>query len=305
MVVIPLFGLARLLGPRGYEFRLAGLGLALPGLMLMSPEFDQVLATITAAALYTGVRGLITPRAFSAAVWGAATGILLAAGLLLSWALAVFLVVLGLLGLGCAIFTRRTLLAREPEQSALPTAGQLLAWGSALAAGLAGSFVMLTLATRIDLVRIFEYNTKNAIRAEEQRPYLVWLFFGPLDFVQFLGLPLTLAALAALVVRPWRKGGAIAGEQSPTSEAQIVPKAPWYTRLNVFALAFWLVVAGLDLAGRSKAEQGRLLVFIMPLALAAFYLWAGRGASRPGVVSQLFFAQMAVCVILGARWFVP
>ena len=57
-IVVPLFGLARRLGPPGYEFRLAGLGLALPGLMLMSPEFDQVYATVTVVAMYLGLCGL-------------------------------------------------------------------------------------------------------------------------------------------------------------------------------------------------------------------------------------------------------
>ena len=66
-----------------------------------------------------------------------------------------------------------------------------------------------------------------------------------------------------------------------------------------------LVLAGLDLAGKSRSEQGRLLIFLMPLALAAFYLWVGRWRPRPAVVSQLFFAQMLVCVVIGARWFVP
>jgi hypothetical protein len=66
-----------------------------------------------------------------------------------------------------------------------------------------------------------------------------------------------------------------------------------------------LVLAGIDLAGKSKSEEGRVLIFLMPLALAGFYLWMGRLRPRPAVVSQLFFAQMLVCVVIGARWFVP
>ena len=72
----------------------------------------------------------------------------------------------------------------------------------------------------------------------------------------------------------------------------------------MYALAFWLSLTTIELAGRSKGEQGRILVFMMPLALLAVYFWVGRWPRR-WVVTALFFAQMAVCVVIGGRWFVP
>jgi len=44
LTILPPFGLARLLGPSGYEFRAGGLGLVLPGLVLMVLAFDQAYA---------------------------------------------------------------------------------------------------------------------------------------------------------------------------------------------------------------------------------------------------------------------
>ena len=50
-LVVPLFGLARLLGPPQAVYRLAGLGLTLPGVMLFVPTSDQVLMLALAMAL--------------------------------------------------------------------------------------------------------------------------------------------------------------------------------------------------------------------------------------------------------------
>jgi len=59
------------------------------------------------------------------------------------------------------------------------------------------------------------------------------------------------------------------------------------------------------LAGRSRAEQGRLLIFLMPLALVAIYFWAGRTMPGRRLIALLFCSQMAACLVIGARWMVP
>jgi hypothetical protein len=79
----------------------------------------------------------------------------------------------------------------------------------------------------------------------------------------------------------------------------------WYSRVNIYTLLFWLTVIGIALAGRSRAEQGRLLIFLMPLALTAIYLWAGRARPDGKLIALLFVAQTAVCIVIGARWLVP
>jgi hypothetical protein len=310
LIVVPLFGLARILGPSGYEFRLAGLGLTLPGLMLMTPEFDQVFALVSALAVYLGLRGLRARNAGAAWPWAAAAGIVISAGLLFSWALVVVLAAVAALGVIWAIAWRSRLFATDSGLSH-NLSSQFAAWLAALGAGAILPLVTLALTTGTNLLYILQYNLSNAARAEAQRPYEVWVFYGPLDFLQFLGLPLALAAAVALASR---------SRQSPKSKVQspksqggrldfglwtLDSRSPWYTGLNPYALLFWAILVGLDLAGRSKAEQGRLLIFLMPLALMAVYLWAARTRPQPWAISQLFFAQMLVLTVIGARWFVP
>jgi hypothetical protein len=289
-VVVPLFGLARLLGPPGHEFRLAALGLTLPGLLLMTPEIDQVLALITAGALYLGLRGLMATSAFRSAFWSVAVGVVLSVGLFTSWAIAVLLPVLGALGLA-AIALSRTALFPCHEGPQWFTALQWLAWVGGLAGGLLAPLALITITTGIDLNQILTANMKMQELGESQRPYLTWLFFGPVDFAQFLGLPLFVAALASVF-----PVGLRAGRRA---------LRPFGNRINVYAAVFWLTYLGLVFSGRTKAEQGRLLVFLMPLALAAVYFWTSRAERTRHLIMMLFFAQMMVVLVMGARWMVP
>src|SRR5439155_18495110 len=137
-----------------------------------------------------------------------------------------------------------------PEQPHI-SLGELFAWGAGLAAGVLGFFAALVLVTRVDLPYIFRYNLDNAALAEAGRPYAVWLLFGPLDFVQFLGLPLALAVVLSLVVKPWqiqgsgvrgRGSGTVVRMQTLTPDPRPLIPLPWYSRVNMYALALVLVV---------------------------------------------------------------
>jgi hypothetical protein len=146
----------------------------------------------------------------------------------------------------------------------------------------------------VDLPYILKYNLANAALAEARRPYFVWLFYGPLEFVQLLGLPLAAASVISLVLRP-----------APARHGDAQAGVPWYRRLNPYTALFWLVVLGLDVAGRSKAEQGRLFLFLMPIGLMGVYFWASRRLPGRGFLTALFVAQMLVCLVIGARWYTP
>ena len=305
LIVLPLYGLARILGPPGQEFRLAALGLALPGLMLMSPQFDQVLATLAAVAIYVAVRGLLAGDAFGNTMWGLTCGVVLAAGFFLSWSAAVILGAILVISLACLLFSRRVLVSRQLDEPDI----SLSRWGWWLVGLLDGVAVPLLLVYTVghtDLLYIFNFNLNNEVTAEAQRPYSIWVFQGPIDFLQFLGLPLALTSLVALVVRSWahmlppRRLG-----EDALEGVRRAFRAPWFSRLNIYALLLWGLVLAIDLAGKSKAEQGRLLLFLMPLALAATFLWLGRSRAAPRTVTVLVLAQMAICVTIGARWFVP
>ena len=195
--------------------------------------------------------------------------------------------------------SRRMLFGTAPSIAKVSWA-QGLAWGAGLVAGVALLLSFIEVVGRPNLIAIFQFNMQQVALHEAERPYWVWIWRGPLDFLQFLGLPQALAAIVSLVVRPWSRPQV--EKDTPGQEVEIA--APWYARLNVYALAFWLSLTIIELAGRSKGEQGRILVFMMPLALLAVYFWVGRWPRR-WVVTALFLAQMAVCVVIGARWFVP
>jgi len=170
---------------------------------------------------------------------------------------------------------------------------------------------------------VLRYNFDHVVLGEAQRPYLVWLFYGPLDYVQFLGLPLAAVTLALLWPRRTMDGGRWTADDGDDREdrddhrssliadrSSIVyrPSSIVYSltsRRNIYAWLFWLLVVGIDLAGRTKAEQGRLLIFLAPFALVAVYAAAGRGIIRRRGLTVLFLAQLAVMVVIGARWFVP
>jgi hypothetical protein len=296
-LVLPLYGLARLLAPRAPPWWLAGLAVAVPGVLLMAPEFDQGLGLVTAGALYCGLRGLRTSQRRAAAAWAGAAGIILAVGLFFTWAPVVLFGVFVGLGFLAWGYGRSALFAPADTGSRLP-ARQVAAWLAAFVVGTALVELVLTVGLGFDLPYVLQYNLNNAAFAEARRPYAVWIFFGPLDFLQFLGLPLALAALAALVL-PARAA------HGPAPGAPLARVAPWLSRINPYAALFWGLLLAIDLAGRTKAEQGRLLLYLAPLALVAVYVWVERTRPDTRILAAVLAAQLLVTLVLGARWFVP
>ena len=303
MLVLPLFGLARLVGPPGYEYLLSGLGLALPGLMLMSPQFDQVLATLAASAAYLGLQGLKAHSTGQTIAWALAAGLVVGIGMLFSWAFGTVGLILVVLGLACLLGSRELLFARDWQPAKLPFR-QGAVWVVCVGLGAALLLVGLVVVAGLDLPYILKYNLANAALAESQRPYLVWVFHGPLDFLQFLGLPLAVMSIAALFVERNPRRTSLTTEDG-LSKNRFWSVGRILARLNVYAILFWGIVLAIDLAGRSKAEQGRLLIFLMPLALLGVYYWIGRATPGRAILALLFISQMLITIVIGARWFVP
>jgi hypothetical protein len=302
-VVAPLFGIARLLGADAYKYRLAALGIALPGLMLMAPLLDQVYATVTASVTYLALRALGASGPASGGLWAAGAGAMLAIGMFGSWGLAVLLMALALLGFAGLALSRGMLFGAEAATQRLPWT-HILGCGTGLVAGMALVLSLLEALAPFDLAAIFAHNLSQVSLHEAQRPYLVWVFLGPLDFLQFLGLPLAVATLTSLRVKSWTT----AAQQ--TQAVQALPAAHphppvWYSKLNIYAATFLLLTLAIDLAGKTRGEQGRILIFLTPLSLTALFFWTARNRPRPIVLSLLFFAQVAICLTLGARWLVP
>jgi hypothetical protein len=155
--------------------------------------------------------------------------------------------------------------------------------------------VAVALATRLDLPYVFSYNMRKLAEDDALRPYWPWVLYGPLDFLQFLGLPLAAATAIALVLPP----------ETPTSTLDPRPFAASLARANPYAAVLWLLLLVHDLTGNSRGELGRTLIFLMPVALTAVYWWAHHARPNTRVITGLFFAQALVCAVIGARWFVP
>ena len=197
---MPMYGLARRVGRPGLVWPLTGLAVVIPGVLLMAPEFDQDLPLVTAAALYCALRGLGTERAGPAGAWAGAAGIVLAGGVFFTWTIAVVLPALVVLGLVSWGWGRAVLFAPGGPIGRI-AARQLARWLLGLGTGVAVVELFLAFVMRVDLLYLLQYNLQSGAIAEAQRPYAIWLFFGPLDLLQFLGLPLAAATLGTLWLR--------------------------------------------------------------------------------------------------------
>lgn len=294
--VLPYYGLGRIIsGAHQGGVIGAGLTATLPGLILMSPELDQVYVLISGLALLALLVGLRAARLLTTVLAGLACGLCMAVGLFLTWGLLLWLPLLAcvtgafVLGFhvvwnGHAIPIRQRL-----TRSALSC--------TAVLAGLGIPYLLLSVTTPYDVRDVARqglghYQTFEAIG----RPGgAVWLIHGPLDTAQFTGLPLALAAICQLV--------ASAG----------LPVVPWSRRcaaslgrINVYSVALIGIVAVTFLGGYMKAESGRQLLFIMPLAVLAITSGMRHATERLAPWHWLLFvAQAFVTVVIGARWITP
>jgi hypothetical protein len=267
----------------------------MPGLILMSPELDQIYVLISGAAMLALLLSMRAERRSMQAAMGLTCGLLVALGLFLTWGLLVWIPMLVCLSiaslLGLHVYDGPHTVS--PTQRILRTA---IAWGAAIV-GVVGPYWLLGSFTPYDVRDVarqglYHYQTFEAIGRPGED---IWLFHGPLDTTQFIGLPLTVASLAVMF--------ASAGKASlPASSA-------WTERLgsiNVYTVALVGIIAVTFLGDYMKAESGRQLLFIMPLAAVALAA-SVRAASthlRPWHWA-LITTQTLVTVIIGARWLTP
>jgi hypothetical protein len=301
-IVIPLYGLARRLGKPELALPLAALGVVVPGLILMSPEFDQLYGTFAAALLYLSLRGLATPRRNGR--WGLVAGLLFAFCLYWSFGLAVLALPLGVLALAAARgwLQQINTTSRQPMNH-LPL-GAVFRW--LVGVGLGSGMPWLALWTLggfhlLAVLRIASRAQLDGITAV--RPYGPWLVFNLVDYLQFAGLPLIIATVLTLV---WQRSPA-AGI-TPENRETIESCPTTYRRLielNIYGFLFWGLLVTLDVSGTSRAEVARLWIFLTPLALMAIYHAAGRGRLKVGHIHALLAAQFVVCLLIGGNWLTP
>jgi hypothetical protein len=245
--------------------RLAVLWALLPGPALMTPQFDQALALPVA-----GAAALLLAASAGTGLWQAvAAGLLGGGALLVSYGAAAFLAIGGLAALVATGVGWR----RGVSLAALAgTTSGVVAFGFP---ALLGHEPVRGLTTALSIHR--EMFTAP-------RSYGLWLVFNPLDLALFLGVPVAVGCVLALVagVRCARSG---------------LPGDPFARfRGTVFA-----GVAVLLILGVTRGEVGRLWIPLMPLLLIA---GLGGAEDTPDRRSSLVDGALlaALTLTLGSYW---
>jgi hypothetical protein len=294
--VVPFFALGRLIsGSLSGGAITAGLIATMPGLILMSPELDQVYLLISGAALLVLIGGCLASKLKAQILLGLACGLLLALGLFLTWGLLVWIPFLACIAVAFVLGFH--VWAKSHEIPASLRIRRAILTCAATLLGLAVPYLVLGALTPYDVRDVAKQGlTHYQVFETIGRPGgSVWLFHGPLDTSQFIGLPLTLAAISVLA------------ECAGYAWLPIKPAAAELLgRVNVYTVALVGIIAVMFLGGHMKAESGRQLLFIMPLAALAVAsaVRAGSDRVRPWHVG-LLIAQALVTLTIGARWITP
>lgn len=292
LIVIPLYGLARRLAQGQWTILLAALGLVVPGILLMSPEFDQLYATATAALFYLAIRGLTGGK--NQAAWGAAAGLWFALWLYWSFGLWVLVGPLFLLALSVALGLMPGPVHRRWRYVAV--------WAAGLTVGVALPWALLWGLFQFDVPRVVQLAGEQHLKGlTVLRPYAPWLLFNLVDFLQFVGLPLVVVSLATAFT--WRDTH-YAQPGNPTDPRRSILMR-FIMRTNIYTLIFWATLLLLDLSGTVRGEVGRLWIFLVPMVLMGVYDAVGRGLLGTRAVWLLLAAQFTVCVLIGGRWLTP
>ena len=241
-----------------------------PGYVVWAGYWDQAFVLVTGILLWLLYLALVERRHWA---WWAA-GALLSVGTFFTHAM---LVLIGFAG----FYTLLHLwLAREFW---LAHWRQTLLNGTGFVIGLSSVWLTYWLAFGVTYLDVFRANTTTHF--EMATTYLLRLFYNPYDFALFLGYVLGLLALVAL----WQVGRARAARQ-PMSPARTL------------VMAFGLTMAALVVSGSSRAEVGRVWVFLMPLAVLSAFAVEGGPAHSTGrwvataaiVALQLIVLQVIV-----------
>lgn len=307
-IVIPLFGLARRLGHPQFSFPLAALGAVIPGILLMTPQFDQLYAVFTTWLLYVAIRGLQTPQ--HALRWGLLAGFIFAFSLY--WSIGLLVIAVPIAALFLWILWNRLnhcplMLGAAELNIRLIDAGK---WLLGIGLGCAVPWILLVGVGKFPLIpMLIEIRKDHIYEINTVRPYLPWLFFNLVDFFQFLGLPLALIILFTLVSQQ-RENYLAAFSRLKTipfrsANGLIKMLNMFLSRVNAFGLLFWLTVILLDLSGTTRGEVGRLWLFLMPLAILAVYQAVGQSRVKLSSIYQLLAAQFIVCALIGVYWVTP
>ena len=308
LIVFPLYGLARLLAGDEHALALAALGAVLPAVALMSPEFDQLYGTFAATLLLIGLTGLAARG--GTGLWGFAAGLFLAFCLFWSIGLAVLaapLAAFALIKVAGLAGNRAT--SGEGAGFADRLRGAIY-WLAGFAVGVVLPWALLWYFGDFQPLAVMRSALAEHLGGiTAVRPYLPWVVYNVVDFLQFLGLPVVIVTLLTLASRHAESASSTGHLQPNCPHASAAsswrPVTNLAANLNAYGVVFWGFIIGLDLSGTTRAEVGRLWIPFTPLALLAVFHAVGRGRLGGLQVYALLVAQLAVCLLIGANWLTP
>ncbi len=278
VVIIPAYGLARLL-LHGRARRLAAvLAAIIPALLLFSPKSVQLYALLA----------LILFWAFQSAITRGSYGRFLLAGTLISLMTYLTLgnAVLFPLLFFYAVLYQWKIIERRSElplktNKWLRLLKQLLLFSL----GSASFWLLAWLFWGVPPWAIAQVGLQQHYNlVTNLRRYDWWVIWNLIDLILFAGWPLLLGFLGSIVivVRAWRQNKIAA--------------------LDVLALCLLLLIILLDISGSARGEVGRIWLFFIPLlAYPAAHFWS---ASLPGKhQARIIVAlQLLIVISLGMSW---
>ncbi len=255
LAVLPAYGLSRRLFGAD-EARIATAGVAcIPGLLIFTPQSDQLFVPLS----------LLTVWALDVALERRRWFLFLLPGFLLS--LSSFLT-LGNAALLLAMAVYAALWWwRQAER---PRPGTLLAWGSALALGLASVWLLYWAGWGVSPFAVLQTGLSQHYElVTHLRRYEWWLVYNLVDLLTFLGVPL----LAGFIVLLPGAG-----------------RGRW-GKIGRLALALLVLLLVLNLSGSTRGETGRLWLFFTPII----------GLLGGGFLAQLYGRRWERLLLLGLQ----
>ena len=271
LALLPVYLLARELYSRETALIALALAALIPSLHLFSPYPDQMLVFFSTWSFYAWRRASITRRSG----WAAAAALLLLLGLL--WSLSLLLLA-ALIGLATILHLWREFLAQKRILWRAWTRLALVALAAFLLASLLPMLLFDYDTWRVWRVCLSQHAT---FAATFGRTYWPWLFFNPVEFVLFTGVPiaaLMLIQTAAQARRWW-----------PTRTKTALPILPW---------ALLGVLLAVNVTGKCLGEGARLWMFLMPFAALAAAPVLARCDRRRGWPAGCLLGLAAVQVLV-------
>ena len=240
--IFPAYALAKSLTDQRGIAKLATLVALIPALLLFAPLPDQQFALLTLLIIIAYQHGWQQQKAS----WLFISGIFLSLATFLSIGNVALLILLGSYTL-ILLWQQR-----QPVHSVLP---QLVIFGL----GAASVWLLYWLGWGVSPWAVVQVGlNEHFALVTAQRSYLIWLSYNLLDLAIFVGLPIMVAFLAAILMAIRKI------KREPLSEAEVL------------AVATAVLILVLNLSGSTRGEVGRIWLFFMPLIALTGSIWLAR-----------------------------